>query len=178
MQSHTYRQKKRMANIPSLNNIIYFVVGISIFGFKKYWHTVFNFKDLNMSSTFKHLLQYKTVNSEKKYIHYQQYNVKISRASHKQLMTKHKIYENILARQSWVDYSPVMRFKTSLVNTEESKALTKRNQPVKSIQRQKIWCRCGSIKHLSITTRDFPVRISYRKTKKMALGMGPSQSET
>ena len=106
-----------MAHIASLNNRISFVVGISIFGFKKYWHTVFNFKDLNMSPTFKQFLKEKTVNSKKKDIHYQQYNVKISRAFHKQLITKQQIYENILARQSGVDYSPVIRFKTSIFKT-------------------------------------------------------------
>ena len=50
------------------------------------------------------------------------------RESHKQEMTKQKIYENILARQSGVDYSPGIRFQTSIFNMNESKALTKNNQ--------------------------------------------------
>ena len=45
-----------------LNNRISCVVGISIFGFKKYWQTVFNLMELNMSPTSKQFLQSKTVN--------------------------------------------------------------------------------------------------------------------
>ena len=41
------------------------------------------------------------------------------------------IYKNILSRQSVVDYSPGIRFETSLVNMDEAKSLTTRNQPEK-----------------------------------------------
>ena len=46
------------------------------------------------------------------------------RAFHIQEMMKQQIYDNILARQSGVDYSPGIHFQTSLVNMGESKALT------------------------------------------------------
>ena len=46
-------KNKTMAHIMSLNNIIYYVVGISIPGFDRYWHTVFYSMDLNISPTFK-----------------------------------------------------------------------------------------------------------------------------
>ena len=49
----------------SLNNRISCVVVISIFRFKKYCKTVFNFMKLNMSTTLKQFLQAKTVNAEK-----------------------------------------------------------------------------------------------------------------
>ena len=74
-------------------------------------------------------------------------------------------------------YSPGIRFETSLVNMYKAKGLTKRNQSVRLNQRQKIRCQYGSINHLRITTRDLPVGISYQKAKKMALGMGISQSK-
>ena len=71
-----------------------------------------------MSPTFKQFLQAKTVNAEKN-IYYQQYNVKIMIAFHKQAMMKQKIYENILARRSGMDYSPVICFETSIFNMEK-----------------------------------------------------------
>ena len=48
-----------------LNNRISCVVRISIFEFNKYWQTVFNSMELNMSPTFKQFLQAKTANAEK-----------------------------------------------------------------------------------------------------------------
>ena len=54
-----------MADSMSLNNRISCVVRISIFGFKKYWRTVFNLMDLNMSLTFKQFLQAEIVNADK-----------------------------------------------------------------------------------------------------------------
>ena len=69
-------------------------------------------------------------------------------------MVKQKIYEKIHVDKIEVDYSPVIRFETSHVNMDEEKALTKRNQLEKSNNKQQIWCWCGSIKHLIITTRD------------------------
>ena len=56
----------------SLNNRVSFVVGISIFGFNKYWHTVLKFMDINMSPTLKRFFQAKTFNADKK-SYYQQY---------------------------------------------------------------------------------------------------------
>ena len=74
----------------SLNNRISYVVGISIFGFKKYCQTFFNLMELNMIPTFKKLLKAKTFNAEKK-PYYQRYNVKRMRAFHNQEMAKQKI---------------------------------------------------------------------------------------
>ena len=62
-----------------------------------------------MSPTFKQFLQAKTVNAEKN-IYYQQYNVKIMIASHKQSMTKQQVYENIFARQIGMDCIAVICF--------------------------------------------------------------------
>ena len=47
----------------------------------------------------------------------------------------------------------------------------------KTNQNKGRWCRCGSIKHLRITSNDCPVGISYKKTKRSALGMGLSLSK-
>ena len=54
----------------------------------------------------------------------------------------------------------------------------KKNQLVKTNQKQGIRCRCGSIKHLQITSNDFPVGISCRKAKNWPLEMRISLSET
>ena len=75
-------------------------------------------------------------------------------------MTKHKIYENILDRQSGMDNSPGTRFETSIVSMDEAKALTKSNQLEQSNQKQQRRCQCVSIKHLRITTEDFTAEIS------------------
>ena len=58
-------QNTTMTYSMSLNNRISCVVGISIFGFNKYWQTVFILTDLNMIPTFKQFLQAKTVKAEK-----------------------------------------------------------------------------------------------------------------
>ena len=57
---------------------------------------------------------------------------------------------------------------------EEEKALTTRNKPEKKQQKR---CRCGSIKHLRVTSKDFPTGLAIRKDKKLALGMGLSKSK-
>ena len=49
---------------------------------------------------------------------------------------------------------------------DKTKSLTKSNQPEKSNPKQQKWCRSGSNKHLRITSKDFPVGIAMRKTKK------------
>ena len=118
----------------SLNFRILCIVEISIFGFKKYWQRVFNFLELNMSSTFKQFLQTKIDHSEKNKSYYQQYYVKRTRAFHKQEMTKQKIYKNMLVKQSGMDYSPGIRFQKSLVNMDEEKSFTKNNQLGKRIR--------------------------------------------
>ena len=80
----------------------------------------------------------------------------------------------MLARRSWIDYSPGIQFQTSLIKTEEVKELTMSNQTEKRQQKRR-WC--GSIKHLRVTSKDSPVGLANRKAKKLALGMGLSQSE-
>ena len=52
-------------NIMRLNNRISCVVGIDIFRFKKYWHTVLNLMDLNTSQKFKQSFQDETVRYRK-----------------------------------------------------------------------------------------------------------------
>ena len=73
-----------------------------------------------------------------------------------------------------MDFSPGIQFQTSLINREEEKALTTINQPEKKQQK---WCRCGSIKHLRVTSKYCPVGLAIRRAKTLALGMGISQSE-
>ena len=92
--------------------------------------------DIKRTPTFKQFLQDKTLTSGKNKSYYQQWNVKRLRAFHKQAMIKQKIYENILARQSGVDYSPRIQFQTSLINMDKSKAITMNNQPGKSRDRE------------------------------------------
>ena len=58
------------------------------------------------------------------------------RALHKQAMIKQKIYENILASKSGMDYSPGIKFQTILINMDEAKALTMNNQPGKSTAKE------------------------------------------
>ena len=59
----------------------------------------------------------------------------------------HHIYEDILVRQSGMDYSAGMRFQKFLVNMEEARVLTKNNQMGKTNQKQERKYRCGSTKH-------------------------------
>ena len=125
-----------------------------------------------MIPTFKHLLQSETVKYKNNKSYYQQYDVKIMGAFHNQAMMKHKIYENILTRKMGMYYSPVIHFETIIVNMDEAKALTKSNQPEKSNAKQQKWCRCGSIKHLRITSNYFPSGISSQKAKNWPWGWG------
>ena len=46
-------------------------------------------------------------------------------------MIKQQIYDNILERQSGMDYSQGIQFQTSFINMEEAKELTTNNQPEK-----------------------------------------------
>ena len=121
-------KNKTMAHITSLNNRILCIVGIPIFVFKKYGQISFNLMELNMIPTFKQLLQSEIDNAKKNRSYYKQYDVKIMRAFYKKAMTKHKIYENILARRSGMDYSAGMRFKKSISNMDQSKEPTKNNK--------------------------------------------------
>ena len=74
--SYIAPKNKTMAQKVSINNRISCVVVISIFGFNKYWQTLFNLMGLNMSPTPKQSFQSKTVNSEKNKAYYQQYDEK------------------------------------------------------------------------------------------------------
>ena len=157
MIAYVEPKNKTMAHSMSLNNRIIFLVGISILVFKIYWKQVFDFMEIQTTSMFEHFLQSETLNAKKNKSHYQQYNVKRLRAFHKQAMIKQKIYNNMLARRSGMDYSQGIQFQTSLINMEEAQKLTMKNQ-------QKRF-RCGFIKHLRISSKDYPVGLAIRKTK-------------
>ena len=137
-------KNKMMVHSMSLNNRISCVVVISIFGFKTYWKQVFDLMEIQTTQTFKQFLQAETLNAEKNKSYYQRYDVKRLRAFHKQAMMKQQIYENMLARQSGMDYIPGIQFQTSIINMEESKALTMNNQPGKSMYKKKQF-RCVSL---------------------------------
>ena len=164
-------KNKTMEHIMSLNNRISCVVGISIFGFKTYWKLVLYLMEIQTTLTFKNFLQSKTLNVDKNKSYYQRYDVKRLSAFHKQEMTKQQIYDNMLARQSGMDYSPGIQFQISIINVEEAKESTTINQPEKKQQNQ---CRCGSIKHLQVTSKDCPMGPEIRRAKKKALRMGLS----
>ena len=121
-------KNKTMADSMNLNNRISCVVGISVFGFKKYWKQVFDLMEIQTTSTFEQFLQAETLNDNKNKSYYQGYDVKRLRAFHKQAMIKQKIYDNMLARRSGMDYSQGIQFQTSLVKMEETKGLTMSNQ--------------------------------------------------
>ena len=74
-----------------------------------------------------------------------------------------------------MDYSPGVQFQKSLVNVDKTKALAMNNQLVKSMDKGKRW-RCVSLEHLHVTSKEFPVGISYRNSKN-SLEMGLSQQE-
>ena len=100
------------------------------------------------------------------------------REFHKQAMMNHQIYEDILAKKIGMDYSAGIIFQKSLVNMEKAKLITRKNQMGKTNQKQGRKFRCGSTKHLRITSNDLPVEIYYHKAKKSALGMGISLAKT
>ena len=77
--------------------------------------------EIQTTQTFKQLLQAKPLNAKKNKSYYQQYDLKGLRAFHNQAMMKQQIYENMLARQSGVDYSPGIQFQTSIIKKEEAK---------------------------------------------------------
>ena len=73
---------------------------------------------------------------------------------------KQQIYENMLTKPIGMDYSPVIKFQTSLIRMEEAKALTMSNQPEKKQQKR---CQSSYIKYLQVTSKDFPVELAIRK---------------
>ena len=77
--------------------------------------------------------------------------------------------ESLQARRSGMDYSQGIQFQTSLVNMEEAKGLTMNNQ-----EKQ---CKCGSVKHLRISHKDFHVALAIRKARNLALETEPSKLE-
>ena len=90
--------------------------------------------EIQKMSTFEQFLQAETLNAKKNKSYYQQYDVKRLRSFHKQAMTKQQIYDNMIARQSGVDYSQGIKFQTSLINMEEAQELTINNQPKKATE--------------------------------------------
>ena len=68
-----------------------------------------------------------------------------------------------------MDYSQGIQFQKSIVNMEEAKELTMNNQQKR--------CRCGSVKHLRISSKDCPVGLAIRKAKTSALETAPSKLE-
>ena len=77
-------KNKAMAHIMRLNNRIYCVVGIFIFGFKTYWKQVFDLMEIQTTQTFKQFLKGKIFKTRKNRSYYQQYDVKRLRAIQKQ----------------------------------------------------------------------------------------------
>ena len=116
-------KNKTMAHIMSLNNKIYCLVGVSIFGFKTYWKQVFDLMEIQKTQTFKQFLQAKTLNAEKNKSYYQRHSVNQMRAFYNQVMIKQKIYENMIARKSGMDYISGIQFQTSFINMEEANFL-------------------------------------------------------
>ena len=72
--------------------------------------------EIQTSSTFEQFLQAETLNAEKNNSYYQRYDVKPLRAFHMQAMIKKQIYDNMIARQSGMEYSQWIQFQTSLIN--------------------------------------------------------------
>ena len=108
--SYVGPKNKTMAHIMILNNRISCVLGISIFGFKTCWKQVFDLMEIQTSSTFKQFLQKETLDAKKNKSYYQRYDVNRLRAFHKQEMIKQQIYDNMLARQSVMDYIQGIHF--------------------------------------------------------------------
>ena len=77
-------------------------------------------------------------------------------------MMKQKIYEYMLARGSEMEYIPWIQFQTSIINMEEGKEITMSNQLENKEQKR---CQCGSIKHLRVSYKDYPLGLAIRKAK-------------
>ena len=91
--------------------------------------------EIKKSSTCEQFLQTEIINADKNKSYYQLYDVNQPRAFHKQAMIKQQIYNNMLAKQSGMDYSQGIQFETSIINMEEAQELTMKNQPKKSNRR-------------------------------------------
>ena len=130
---------------------------------------MFGLMEIQTSSTFEQFLQAETPNTNNNKSYYQRYDVKQLRVFHKQAMIKQQIYDNMIASRSGMDYSQDIQFQTSLVIMEEAKEITMNNQQKR--------CRCGSVKHLRISSNYFPVGLAIRKSKKPALDTAPSKLE-
>ena len=92
---------------------------------------MFNLIDIKTTPTFKEFLQAKPLKSKRENSYYQQYDVKILIALHKQAVIEQHIYKNILSRRIVIDYSPGMQFQKSIINMNKEVALTMNNQPGK-----------------------------------------------
>ena len=53
-------------------------------------------------------------------------------------MIKQKIYKNIIARRSVMDYSPWIQLQIIIVDINEAKALAMKNQPGKSTDNKNV----------------------------------------
>ena len=135
---------------------------------------MFNLMEIQTTQTFKQFFQAETLNAEKNKACYQRYNATRLRAFHKQAMMKQQIYKNMLERLCGVDCIPEIQFQTSLINMEEVKEITMRNQLEKKQQNR---CHCVSIKHLLASSKDCPVGLAIRKSKHLSLGIGLSKYE-
>ena len=155
-------KNKTMTHIMSLNNRISCVVEISIFGFNTYWKKSIQFDGDKNNTNLKTVLAIQNNQHQENKSYYQWYDVKLMRAFHKQAMIKQRIYENILARRSEMDYSPGIKFQTRLINMDGAESPTMSNQMEKKQQKR---CRCGSIKNLRVTSKDLPVGLAIRKSK-------------
>ena len=95
--------------------------------------------EIQTSSSFEQFLQAETLNAEKNKSYYEQYDVKRLRAFHKQAMIKQQIYNNMLAKQSGMDYSQGIQFETSIINMEEAQELTMNNKLKKATKEVPVW---------------------------------------
>ena len=130
---------------------------------------------IQTTSNFEQFLKTETINADKNKSYYQQYNVKRLRAFHKQAIIQQQINDNMIERRSGMDYSQGIKFETSISNMEEAQELTMNKKSKKKQQKR---CRCGSIKHSRVTSKDFPVGLAIRKAKTLALGMALSKSKS
>ena len=149
---------KTMAHSMILNNKISCVVGISIFGFKKYWQRVFNLMWIKTTPSFKYLLQVEKLNAEENKSYYQWYDVKRLRAFHKQSMVV-KIMRTYL--QGGVGWTIVQGYCCKNSHQNGQSKGTQDEQLTMKINGQKKRCRCVSLEHLCITSKEFPIGISY-----------------
>ena len=67
-----------------------------------------------------------------------------------------------------MDYSQGIKFQTIFINMEEAQELTMNIQPKRKQHKR---CRCVSVKHSQVTSKDCPVGLAIRKAKRLALGV-------